>query len=137
MKNKSFFLLVAEDDPDDRYILELLLKKNFPNWEYNISHNGQDLLTYVANLPENSPEISLIVLDINMPLKDGIETLKELRTNPKYKQLPIVGFSTAQEKTIMERFLKAGGTLYLQKPDRLSDIESVILRLPEIAEFKI
>lgn len=136
MQDKPFFLIAAEDDPDDREILQLVFKSHFPDWKYNILHNGHVLLTYLANLPESSPDISLILLDMNMPVKNGIETLEELRANPKYKHIPIVGFSTAYDKQTIEKFLKAGGTLYLQKPDTIDDIEAIIHKLPEIANSK-
>ncbi|MDJ1493143.1 response regulator [Cytophagaceae bacterium DM2B3-1] len=127
-----FFILVAEDDPDDQDILQILLDTHFPQWHYHIVNNGQLLINYLSNKTEQPFPVSLVLIDINMPVKDGIETLKSLRTMIEYKYLPVVAFSTSGNKWMEDTFMKAGGNAYLQKPDKLEQMVYVLSQLPEL-----
>ncbi|MDJ1482557.1 response regulator [Cytophagaceae bacterium YF14B1] len=127
-----FFILVAEDDPDDQDILQILLDTHFPQWHYHIVNNGQLLIDYLSNKTPQPFPVSLVLIDINMPVKDGIETLKSLRTMIEYKYLPVVAFSTSGNKWMEDTFMKAGGNAYLQKPDKLEQMVYVLSQLPEL-----
>ncbi|MDJ1470181.1 response regulator [Xanthocytophaga flava] len=136
MKKNSFFLLAADDDQDDRDILQMVLDQSFPDWKYSIASNGQLLLDYLQAHLSDPPFVSVILLDINMPLRNGIDIVRELRTNPAYEQIPVVAFSTAGDKRIIDQFLEAGGDTYFQKPFNIEDIYTILAQLPEISKQK-
>lgn len=132
MKQNTFFLLIAEDDPDDRDMLRMVLKENFPHWQYYVANNGQLLLDYLTNRSMDLPPVSLIMLDINMPVKGGLETLIALRESDDYSQLPIVAYSTSKTVQGINTFLKAGGTAYFQKPCDLEEMVTIFSGLCEL-----
>ncbi|MDJ1494945.1 response regulator [Cytophagaceae bacterium DM2B3-1] len=132
MKQNTFFLLIAEDDPDDRDMLRMVLKENFPHWQYYVANNGQLLLDYLTNRPLDLPPVSLIMLDINMPIKDGVETLIALRRCHAYTQLPIVAYSTSKTIQGVHTFMQAGGTAYFQKPCDLEEMIDIFSGLSEL-----
>ncbi|MDJ1505845.1 response regulator [Xanthocytophaga agilis] len=129
-----FFILIAEDDPDDQDILQILLDTHFPQWHYHIVNNGQLLIDYLTNKTPRQFPVSLVLIDINMPVKDGIETLKSLRTMLEYKYLPVVAFSTSGNKWMEDIFMKAGGNAYLQKPDKMEQMVYILSQLPELIQ---
>ncbi|MDJ1494524.1 response regulator [Cytophagaceae bacterium DM2B3-1] len=132
MLDEIFFLLIAEDDADDREIVKFVIKQNFPDWQYYIATNGQALLDYLSNRPPGLPLISLIMLDINMPIKNGIETVDELRTIPLYKDIITVGFSTSDQDWVKNEFIEAGGDEFFQKPNEIVQYEKILSLLPEM-----
>ncbi|MDJ1499988.1 response regulator [Xanthocytophaga agilis] len=135
-------ILIAEDDDDDVFMLENSLREQFPHWQYTFFTNGQELLTYLSSkthhtnaFPRSNGEsvsgiISLIILDINMPRKDGIQTVKEIRQLPAYAMVPVVGFSTTNSLLQVEEFIKQGGNSFLQKPDNYNDFHQLVGQLP-------
>lgn len=129
-----FFILVAEDDPDDQEILKLIVDAHFPDWQYHIVQNGQLVIDYLTSRSTVKTSLSLVLIDINMPVKDGIETLKYLRSIPDYKYLPVIAFSTSGNRWISDSFLKAGGNAYLQKPERMEQMVDLLSQLPELTQ---
>ncbi|MDJ1484071.1 response regulator [Cytophagaceae bacterium YF14B1] len=135
-------ILIAEDDDDDVFMLENSLREQFPHWRYTFFTNGQELLTYLSsktthantfpgnNTEETSTIISLIILDINMPRKDGIQTVKEIRQLPAYAMVPVIGFSTTNSLLQVEEFIKQGGNSFMQKPDNYNDFHLLVGQLP-------
>lgn len=139
---EQIHILIAEDDDDDVFMLENSLREQFPHWQYTFFTNGQELLTYLSSkfthsttFPVKSPEeassiISLIILDINMPRKDGIQTVKEIRQLSAYAQVPVIGFSTTNSLLQVEEFIKQGGNSFIQKPDNYNDFHLLVGQLP-------
>lgn len=86
------FVLYADDDMDDRDLMQDCMGSNFPQKLLTFA-NGQDMLDFLNHLdvPIN---ISLIILDINMPLMGGMETLQHLKSDRRFQDLPTVLFST-------------------------------------------
>jgi CheY-like chemotaxis protein len=76
---------------------------------------------------EKSPD--LVFLDLQMPLKDGYEVLRELRSDPRFQELPIVALTASAMYGDKERALKSGFTAYLTKPLALSELRKELSRL--------
>jgi CheY-like chemotaxis protein len=87
-------ILIAEDDADDRYLLQTAFSEiGFPG-QIDFVENGIEVLNYLDNIYEsNNMEVKalpgFILLDLNMPKKDGREVLKELKQHPIFKKIPI------------------------------------------------
>jgi len=73
-----------------------------------------------------APEPDLIVLDLNLPRKDGRNILSELKTNPNFSRIPVVIFTTSQAAADITRSYELGANCYLRKPGNLADFVTVV-----------
>jgi CheY-like chemotaxis protein len=135
MENQTFQILLADDDEGDR----LLFKDAFD--ELKVKHivkmvdNGIELIAYLTKNDIVLPDI--IFLDLNMPRKNGLECLKEIRTNEKFDKILIAVYSTsAAEIDINETFIN-GANVYIKKPNNfelLKKLLCAVLKTPYICE---
>ena len=125
-KEAAPFVLVAEDNPDDRLLLEYAFRSaHLPN-KYHIVNNGAEAITWLEQAqPLNNllfPRPDLIVLDIQMPYKTGIEVLEWIRGQPAYREVPVVIMSGFRSPEMIERALALGVRSYLFKPGDYSEL---------------
>lgn len=114
--------IVVDDDEDDRYFLRLALEqacRPLPVYEFSSGQELLDYLTYNASIRDDTDNHWLLVLDINMPIMNGIETLKCIRQNPAWQNLPILILSTADNPLMKRQALQEGANGYLVKPTSL------------------
>lgn len=90
-------ILYADDDPDDLELVRELFAKYASVVNLVTFENGLELLRYVKDIDKLNPQPCLIILDINMPLLDGKETLKKLRTIGSVSDVPAVLFTTSNQ----------------------------------------
>jgi len=115
-------ILLADDDADDRLlVMEALLDANFPCANLNFVEDGEDLLNYLNGLGKYIDVAQfalpdLILLDLNMPKKDGREALKEIRANPKLRKIPIIVLTTSKSPKDIEECYDMGANTYISKP---------------------
>ena len=130
MKN-SHQILIVDDDADDREIIKDAFLSNNEDHEYIFLENGEKLLEYLEfNLAENLP--SLILLDLNMPGKDGREILKEIKSDKRYNHIPVVVFTTSSSERDRLIAYGLGANCFITKPDtfnKLVDLTGSISRL--------
>jgi CheY-like chemotaxis protein len=123
---KEKYLVYVDDDPDDR----MLFKEAFdsmPEYKLLTLVNGFELLLFLKQ--RNQGELPyLIVLDINMPVMNGLEALSILKTNETYKKIPIVMFTTSANPEAVE-YCKNLGTDIIIKPTKYSEIRNVFQEL--------
>lgn len=123
---------------DEEHILELL-RYNLESNNYNVvqSETGEDA---VARL-EDTNDIDAIVLDWMLPGMDGIEVLRRIRTNPKYKQLPVLMLTAKNEEFDTVLGLEMGADDYLGKPfsmrELLARLKSILRRREDIETIKV
>lgn len=128
--NKHFNILIAEDDEDDYLLIAEVLNKNGHIGVIHWSKDGEELLNFLDNC-EGSDEgqkrkPDLIILDLNMPKKDGRETLSEIKTHPKRKNIPVVILTTSQAESDISQAYQLGANSFIQKPFKYSDFKSTI-----------
>ncbi len=105
-------ILMADDDRDDFIILQEAAEKAGEDFEITYTSNWLELWRSVMKaLPD------AIFLDLNMPVKDGIECLKLLRAEGKYDKLPVIIYSTSTNKNDIDKAYEAGANYYIIKPD--------------------
>lgn len=104
---------VVDDDEDDQLFIRAAFENGEPSVKVLILNDGAELL---PKLRECSKLPRLILLDINMPRKNGFETLKELRAIPDYADLPVVMLTTSSAQHEHERSLALGANQFLTKP---------------------
>jgi two-component system response regulator len=118
------FILIAEDDEDDRTILdEFLSKYSAETFHFEFVENGRELIDYLSVQDSHRPD--LILLDLNMPLVDGREALKVIRSDPQYKDIPVVCFATCHSPEDLSFCLDHGATLHV-KPALVSEFSAFI-----------
>jgi len=124
MKNTTLHLLLADDDEADRLIFteafsELKIKTNV-----NTVNNGVQLMEWLTMKNANLPH--LIFLDLNMPGKNGMQCLKEIKSNEKLNNIFIAIYSTSEsEKDIEETFCN-GANIYITKPADFKMLKQVL-----------
>jgi CheY-like chemotaxis protein len=126
LKDKFFqrkrFVLIAEDDEDDRMLFEVALQKFVGVVEFEFVENGRELIDYLSSR-DSFPD--LIFLNINMPLMNGLEALEVMRSHPKFKDLPVVCFTTSSSQEERNVCLDHGATFYT-KPASMSEFSALV-----------
>ena len=120
------FVLIAEDNPDDRLLLEYAFRSaRLPN-RYHIVNNGAEAITWLEQAEQGDkvlfPRPELIVLDIQMPYKTGLEVLEWIRKSLVYREVPVVIMSGFHSPDTIERALALGARSYLFKPGDYSEL---------------
>ncbi|MEI6947024.1 response regulator [Paraflavisolibacter sp. H34] len=131
MKHKHNILIV-DDDADDREIIRdaFLSNSNGQN-EYIFIENGDKLIEYLDNCQEKEYP-ALILLDLNMPGKDGREALREIKSSEQFHHIPTVIFTTSSSDRDREMSYGLGANCFVTKPDtfnKLVDLTSSIAKL--------
>ena len=129
---EEIFILIAEDDADDRFLLKAAFEENGFNDELHFVENGVEVLDYLhkiagnVGLPGGQPvEVKMprfILLDLNMPKKDGREVLKEIKQNNLLKKIPVIIFSTTNNEQEMRRCYELGANSYITKPNSFENL---------------
>jgi two-component system response regulator len=128
MKNQAL-LLIAEDDPDDQYFfqeaLQVVCSKGI---ETHFVLDGKQLMRFLHEKPRELYKRSLVVLDLNMRVKDGRTTLQEIRSDPEFAGLPVVVLSTSDCDDDIE-FCKHYGATYYRKPASIIELVNIVRAL--------
>lgn len=110
--SKSIFL--ADDDADDCMLFHEALNELNSDTQLTITNDGSELMSKLDDTVPPPPYV--IFLDLNMPGKNGFECLHEIRETVKFKDIPVVIFSTSSNPDIIERTYRAGANYYVCKP---------------------
>ena len=115
-------ILYADDDADDIELMEDVFREYAGILDFVPFKNGQQLLQYLERLDSFQPQPCLIILDINMPVLDGKQTLKRLRTMKGYTEVPVVLFTTSSSE-IDKAFADRWDAHFITKPLIYSELE--------------
>ena len=131
---KRITLLMADDDPDDRMLArDALIEARLVNEMYFVE-DGEELMDYLrhqgkyTNLAD-SPCPGVILLDLNMPKKDGREALKEIKADPDLRRLPVVVLTTSRSEEDIYRTYDLGASSYITKPVTFEGLVEVMKSL--------
>jgi PAS domain S-box-containing protein len=123
-----FHVLVAEDDPDDQMLLKEAFNEVTTLHKLTITSDGSQLLHYLNALPEKQLP-SLIVLDLKMPVMDGLDTLKELQINHRFKDIPKIIYGSSAGVIFKDLCISANATAYLEKKSEYSEMKESIRQM--------
>lgn len=121
VRKETIIILMAEDDPDDRMLTkDALQEARLANDMYFVE-DGEELMDYLYHRgkyadPKSSPLPGLILLDLNMPRKDGREALKEIKGDHELRQIPIVILTTSKAEEDILRSYDLGVNSFIIKP---------------------
>lgn len=131
---KSISILMADDDEDDRMMAEEALKEAKLLNPIRFVTDGEELLDYLYRRGKYSngadaPRPGLILLDLNMPKKDGREALREIKEDPELRQIPIVVLTTSIAEEDIYRTYNLGVNSYITKPVAFEGLVEVMKSL--------
>ena len=123
-------ILMADDDADDRMLTHDALEESRVLNELRFVEDGEELMDYLTRKgkysnPDDSPRPGLILLDLNMPKKDGREALKEIKSDPNLRRIPVVIMTTSKAEEDIFRSYDFGASSFITKPvtfDRLVEL---------------
>ncbi len=104
---------IVDDDPDDQFLFSLVFTTLTPPVSVSVLQDGEDLLPALGQ-SETLP--SLLILDINMPLLNGFDTLQQLRAVPAYQNLPVIVLTTSTNPQDQVKAMQVGANAFLTKP---------------------
>jgi len=143
---KMITILMADDDPDDCLLVKRAFKTSKLCNDLKFVNDGEDLMDYLYQRgkyeePDQAPRPGLILLDLNMPRKDGREALKEIRTDATLRDIPVVVLTTSKDEEDILRSYNLGANSYIMKPVTFEGLVDVIKSLGkywfEIVELPI
>jgi CheY-like chemotaxis protein len=131
---RPILILVADDDADDRMLLEEAFDENRLANERRFVADGQELMDYLRgegrySEPGAAPRPGIILLDLNMPGKDGREALAEIKAEPHFRQIPIVVLTTSKAEEDIFRSYDLGVNSYVTKPVTFESLVEVVRML--------
>jgi len=120
-------IIIAEDDEDDYMLIIEALKEAEVVADIVWVKDGQELLNYlISTKTGSSPKPSLILLDLNMPKKDGREALKEIKGHQTFRSIPVVIFTTSNADMDIDLSYGFGVNSFIQKPARYNEFVDII-----------
>ena len=127
MNHDALHILLAEDDDDDRLFFKDAIEEIKVKTVVTMVNDGVELMEYLHNPNIHLPH--LVFLDLNMPRKNGMQCLKEIRSNHKLKELSIAVYSTsALEKDIEDTFIN-GANIYIKKPNDFEVLKNILAKV--------
>jgi CheY-like chemotaxis protein len=133
-KRDKLPVLIAEDDLDDRLLLEEAFRSFKDDCELYFVKDGEELMDYLQHRgryadPKSSPKPGLILLDLNMPRKDGRQSLVEIKQDADLKDIPLIVWTTSALEEDRLKCLGAGADGYVTKPSSFVELNEAIRAL--------
>jgi CheY-like chemotaxis protein len=125
---KDSFIVIADDDWDDREFIRDALVRNEFSGGFECMEDGRKLLDYLKQ-PGQLSTPGLIVLDLNMPQKDGYEALAEIKQDPELRNIPTVVLTSSTREEDESRCYGLGCDGYFQKPMSLQEYDHLAAKI--------
>ena len=127
----SIIILTAEDDPDDRVLIQDAFQESGQENTLLFVQDGNDLLHYLRRqerfvVPGQAPRPDLILLDLNMPIKDGRQALAEIKADPNLRSIPVVVLTASKSDEDILTTYKLGGAGFISKPTTFMGLVEVV-----------
>ena len=133
-QSKALVILFADDDPDDRMLVRDAFEESRLNCDLRCVEDGEELLDYLRRRgkytsAQAAPRPALILLDLNMPRKDGREVIREIKADPDLRLSPIVVLTTTQAEEDVWRAYDLGVNSFIIKPVAFEALVEVVSTL--------
>jgi CheY-like chemotaxis protein len=131
---RSITILMADDDDDDRMLAQEALEECRLANDLRFVKDGEQLMDYLFRRgdyadPDSAPRPGLILLDLNMPRKDGREALREIKAEAEFRQIPVVVLTTSKAEEDVYRSYDLGASSYITKPVTFDSLVEVMKAL--------
>ena len=124
MDKDPLLILLADDDEVDRLLFTEALSELKIKTIVETVNNGEELMKWLNEKQEHLPH--LLFLDLNMPRKNGLQCLKEIRSMEKLKNISVAIYSTSQNEKDMEETFRNGANVYINKPSDFNILKQVL-----------
>jgi CheY-like chemotaxis protein len=124
-------ILIGEDDFEDQFILLEYFQENGTNDVVAFEKNGRKIIEYLEQLNGSEDLPSLIVLDLNMPILNGAQTLFELKQHSRFSEIPVIIYSTSDNDHEKRKCLNFGAVDYLVKPITVDEGDRMVKKFIE------
>jgi len=133
-RGTSITILIADDDVEDRMMVADAFAESHLANSLRFVENGEQLLDYLYQRgsytdPANAPRPGLILLDLNMPKKDGRKALQEIKSDPRLRHIPVVVLTTSKAELDVYRSYDLGVNSFITKPVTLAGLVEVVSTL--------
>jgi len=130
-KSTPIVILMADDDSDDREMTADAFKAAQLANDLRFVEDGVQLMEYLQRKgkysdPSKSPRPGLILLDLNMPKKDGREALADIKADPKLSEIPVVILTTSKEEEDIYRSYQLHANSYITKPVTFDGLVNIV-----------
>ena len=128
MNNKPVEILLVEDNDDD----VVLIKESFSKAKLinvlNVVQNGEEAMAYLRREGkyQNARQPGLVLLDINMPKKSGLEVLSEVKSDPKLQHLPMIMLTSSEREEDIVKSYSCGASSYITKPVEPEKLQQIL-----------
>jgi CheY-like chemotaxis protein len=134
LNGRPITILYAEDDPEDRMLVKDAMEESRLANKLDFVENGQELMDYLRRQGEyarlsGEPLPGLILLDLNMPKKDGREALKEIKADSRFRRIPVVILTTSKAEEDIFRSYDIGASSFIVKPVTFDSLYEVVKTL--------
>lgn len=120
---KDLHVVIAEDDPDDAYIIKRSFTKHEAFKTVNLVRNGEELINYLEENRGHLPD--MILTDINMPIMNGVEALSKIFYDARLSKIPVFIYSSTVNPMYEEKCRELGARGYLVKPFSLEKFDDI------------
>ncbi len=124
-------ILMADDDAEDCFLVrDAFAEAGWP-CDFHFVHDGEELLDYLRHDGEyvggrSAPRPDLILLDLKMPRKDGRETIRDLKADPRLRRIPVIALTTSSAGDNVDFCYAAGANAYIAKPTTFHDLVEIV-----------
>lgn len=124
MVNEFTYIILADDDEDDRIFFSEAFDELKMKTKVTLFNDGTQLMDYLKQPNAILPHI--LFLDLNMPLKSGIECLHEIKANARFKDIAIAIYSTSASDDDIEATFVSGANIYIKKPSDFGTLKKIL-----------
>lgn len=121
---------MADDDADDRFLVQAAFDENSIGQKILFFEDGEQLLDHL-NQSDPKDQTSFILLDLNMPRRDGREVLKHLKSHEKLSKIPVIVFSTSKSPDDIQSSYQLGANSYVVKPSSYEGLKEVVRKISD------
>lgn len=134
MVARNLTMLMVDDDPDDFFLVRHALEGKENGVDLRSVEDGEELMDYLRQkgkfeCSDTAPPPCLILLDLNMPKMDGMEALQAIKTDPSFRHIPVVVFTTSNDTEDILASYRLGASSFIVKPASYERLVSVLASL--------
>lgn len=122
---------MADDDADDRFLVQAAFEDNNIRQSLLFFEDGEQLLKHLTSVATSLKNTRFILLDLNMPKRDGREVLRILKAHQDFNTIPIIVFSTSKAPDDINSSYRLGANSYVVKPSSYENLKEVIKKISD------
>ena len=125
------YIALADDDSEDQEILAARIRKSYPGILFKFFQNGEEVARYLKACPDSDLP-ALLILDYKMPIQTGVDVLKTLQADNRYKAIRKVVWSTSGNNQFISECMQYGAEKYFVKPHNIQQLDDLVTQLSVI-----